>query len=162
MAAPVPALSVTFCREVTGLCTEAALGGASDLPLQAALSAMQVNSAILGMFIDAMDGIIMEFAAARVQATPRKNAAHTAQVAALPAIARPISSLQPMANSRNAPTASSTSSTTCSTHSMPPILGAWLTINREWVHNLSFGIGLPWCLGLRRLYGHAAHSRPEP
>jgi len=41
-----------------------------------------------------------------------------AQVAALPATVNPISSLQPIANSRSAPTASSTSSTTCSTHSM--------------------------------------------
>jgi hypothetical protein len=108
---------VTFCSAVTELAVDAALGGASDLPLQAAVNAMHVTRAILGKFMDAMDGIIMEFAAARVQAmsvqaTPRNNAAHTAQVAALLATVRPISSLQPMANSRNAPTASSTSSTT--------------------------------------------------
>jgi hypothetical protein len=41
-------------------------------------------------------------------------------------------------------------------------LGARLTANREWDHNLSSSIGLPCCLGLRRLHGHAANSRPEP
>ncbi len=97
----------------------AALGGGSDLPLQAAVSAMQASSAILESFVDAMHGIIIEFGEGRAfQATPRSSAAHTAQVAALLATVRPISSLQPIANNRNAPTASSTSSTTCSTHSM--------------------------------------------
>src|SRR5277367_3426410 len=62
MAAPLPGLSVTFCSEVTGLAVDAALGGASDLPLQAAASAMHVARAILGKFMDAMDDIIMEFA----------------------------------------------------------------------------------------------------
>jgi len=114
---------VTFCSAVTELAVDAALGGASDFPLQAAVRAMHVTRAILRKFIDAMGGIIMEFAKGRsvqvlrvrrtrIQATPRSNAAHTAQVAAPLATVRPISSLQPIANSRNALTASSTSSTT--------------------------------------------------
>jgi hypothetical protein len=44
----------------------AALGGASDLPLQAAASAMQAKRAILEKFMYAMDGIIKDFVAVRV------------------------------------------------------------------------------------------------
>src|SRR5450755_3442352 len=113
MAAPVPALSVSVCSEVTGGAAGcAALGGGSDLPVQAAHSAMHTSRAIIEKFLDAMHGIIMDFAVRRVQPTPRNSAAHTAQVAALLATVRPISSLQPIANNRNAPTASSNSSTT--------------------------------------------------
>src|SRR5450631_791075 len=84
-----------------------------------------------------------------------------AQAAAVPATTRPISSLQPIANSRNALTTSSTSSTTCNIHSIGVSLGICLWANREWHHNIVTAIGLLWCLGLRRLHGHAAHSRPE-
>jgi hypothetical protein len=48
------------------------------------------------------------------------KAARTAPAAALLASVRPMSSLQLIANNRNAPTASSTSSATCKIHSIEP------------------------------------------
>jgi hypothetical protein len=53
-----------------------------------------------------------------IQPAPVMNAVQMIHTETPLAAAAPISALQPMAKSRNAPTASSTSSTACSIHSI--------------------------------------------
>src|SRR5208283_2586646 len=68
-AAPVPGLSVTDCSAVTAPAGAApagcaAAGGAPGLPVQAASSAMHTTTLIFGNAMDAMAGILKDFAGA--------------------------------------------------------------------------------------------------
>src|ERR1700684_713451 len=65
MVAPVPGLRVTVCSDATGLAAGVAVlaAGLSDLALHPAMSAMQTARTTLDECIDAMLGIIMDFAA---------------------------------------------------------------------------------------------------
>src|SRR5271163_2975401 len=120
-AAPVPGLSVSDCSAVTALAgggaapVGALAGGAPDLPVQAASSASIAMGPALRIAMDAMAGILKHFLPPRSQAAVRSSATHRAQAATLPATLKP---LKPMAYSRNAPTASSSSSTACNIHSI--------------------------------------------
>src|SRR5271169_1351952 len=73
-----------------------------------------------------------------VQPAEPASAAHRAQAARLPATLKP---LKPMAYSRNAPTASSSSSTACNIHSIGKSVSGPTSGSREWHHTLAMATG---------------------